>query len=82
MLEALPETRVLSEPMVLGFACNKCSLGELSPSEALQLFDHFFRVLCKKEENVKHVVLKLVQWATPALAFLKAKYPKIKLVNY
>ena len=76
----MPETRVLSEPMVLGFACNKCSLGELSPSEALQLFDHFFRVLCKKEENVKHVVLKLVQWATPALAFLKAKYPKIKLV--
>ena len=37
-------------------------------------------MLCKKEDNVKHVVLKLVQWATPALAFLKAKYPKIKLV--
>ena len=80
VLETLPETRLLSEPMALGYACNKCTLGQLSPVEALQLFDHFFRVLCKKEENVKHIVLKLDTWTTPALAFLKAKYPKIRLV--
>ena len=80
VLEALPETRLLSEPMVLGYACSKYTKGILSKPETLQLVDCFFRLLCKKERNVKHVVLKVIPLTTPALSFLKEKYPKIKLV--
>ena len=66
--------------MVLGYACSKYTKGLLSQPETLQLVDCFFRLLCKKEQNVKHIVLKVIPLTTPALAFLKEKYPKIKLV--
>ena len=59
--------------MVLGYACSKYTTGLLSQPETLQLVDCFFRLLCKKERNVKHVVLKVIPLTTPALAFLKEK---------
>ena len=66
--------------MVLGYACSKYTKGLLSQPETLHLVDCFFRLLCKKEKNVKHIVLKVIPLTTPALVFLKEKYPKTKLV--
>jgi len=80
VLEALPGTRLLSEPMVMGYVCSMYQKGMISFAETTQLIDSVFCLLCKRAKKIHHVVLKLAPLNSPAIPIIKLSYPKIDII--
>ena len=80
MFEKVPNTRVMSEPYPFSFVWDAYLNGRVSHVEYKKLLDSTFRIQCKKEKDIEHIIIKLNMSATPVLTYLKRAYPKIQLL--
>jgi len=80
ILEKVPRVKVMSEPNVFSYICNLYLQGNISYVEYQRLLESTFRLQCKKAKNIDHIVIKWAVVATPAIPFLKEKYPELNLI--
>ena len=70
----------MSEPFSFVFVGNLYLRGIVSLVEYEKILDSTFRVQCKKENGVDHIVIKHAATSAPVLCYLKRAYPQIKLI--
>ena len=80
ILEKVPRVKVMSEPNVFSYVCNLYLQGNISYVEYQRLLESTFRLQCKKAKNIDHIIIKWAVVATPAIPFLKEKYPALNLI--
>ena len=80
VLERVPRTRVMSEPKSFSYIGNLYLTGYISYIEYQNILQSAFRLQCKKEKDVDHIVIKWLPSATPLIPSLKKKYPNINLI--
>ena len=79
-LEKIPNTQVMSEPLSLSFPGMMYQRGEISYAEYKDILCSVFCVMCRQEDSLDRVVIKLHMNATPSIAILKQFCPSIQLV--
>ena len=80
ILEKVPRTKVMSEPKPFAYVGSMYLTGKISYIEYQHLLDSTFRLQCKKQTGIDHIVMKWWPNATPTIPFLKEKYPNLNLV--
>ena len=80
MFERIPNTRVMQEPFSFTFVWTLYLTGKVSLVEYEKILDSTFRVQCKKETGIKHIVIKIPTHAAPALLCIKRAHPEVKLL--
>ena len=80
MLEKVPNTLVLSEPLALSFPSMMYQRGDISYEEYKDILYSVFCIMCRQVDKVERIVIKLHMNATPSVPLLMQFCPSIKLI--
>ena len=80
MFETIPKMRVMQEPYSFLHAWNLYLKGKVSLVEYEKILDSTFRLQCKRENGINHILIKLNMSATPTLSYIKRRYPETTLL--